>query len=645
MKDQENTLCLNMIVKNESKIITRLLESVSTIIDCYCICDTGSTDNTIEIIQEFFKQKDIPGKIVQKDFVNFQFNRNYALKQVGDMSKYILLLDADMVLNIHPEFDKNQLTHDSYLVKQGNENFTYYNKRIIRNFPEIYYIGVTHEYINFPNHLSESKLESLEIHDIGDGGSKENKFKRDIQLFEEDLKTDPNNPRSLFYLANTYLDIHDYESALKNYQKHASIQTWKEELFYCYYKQGFCYKHLNQIDKMIEVWVKAWTKLPTRVESLYEIIHYYRNTSQWHFCKLYYEIAKNITFPKNDILFVHSDIYNYKLLQEYTIFAYYVGEKDLYKEFSTLFLEPQINFDMMLHNYKFYCPTLNFIDNHDFSRGFNKFINNKDHKFVSSTPSIIFKNNQFIMNLRHVNYYIHTNGRYGWSDNIITINQKFYLNLDFSIKDVKDYPFIHKHRLYEGIEDIKLLSINDKILFTGTCFLSNNQIGICNGEYLDNKLEYIELEKENQNSCEKNWVFLPDGERMIYKWYPLQIGYLNNNKLQNIQEYTMPSFFQQVRGSTNGFAFKDEIWYITHIVHHQDNEARTYFHVIVKFNKDMELLNFTGPIKFSQEKLEYCGGIVVEDERIIVSHSVWDRESYIKIYDKNYIESLFIYNK
>ena len=110
-----------------------------------------------------------------------------------------------------------------------------------------------------------------------------------------------------------------------------------------------------------------------------------------------------------------------------------------------------------------------------------------------------------------------------------------------------------------------------------------------------------------------------------------------------MKEFEMPLFFKQIRGSTNGFLYNDEIWFITHIVHHQDNEARTYFHVFVKFNKEMELLNFTGPIKFSQEKLEYCGGIVVEDEIIIVSHSVWDRESYIKIYDKNYIESLFIY--
>ena len=35
-------LCLNMIVKNESKIITRLFDSIVDLIDCYCICDTGS---------------------------------------------------------------------------------------------------------------------------------------------------------------------------------------------------------------------------------------------------------------------------------------------------------------------------------------------------------------------------------------------------------------------------------------------------------------------------------------------------------------------------------------------------------------------------------------------------------------------------
>jgi glycosyltransferase involved in cell wall biosynthesis len=57
LNDVSPSLCLNMIVKNESKIITRLFDSVLSIIDCYCICDTGSTDNTVEIITTYFKKK------------------------------------------------------------------------------------------------------------------------------------------------------------------------------------------------------------------------------------------------------------------------------------------------------------------------------------------------------------------------------------------------------------------------------------------------------------------------------------------------------------------------------------------------------------------------------------------------------------
>ena len=56
-------ICLNMIVKNESRIICRLLNSALPIIDAYCICDTGSTDNTIELINSFFTERKIPGEV------------------------------------------------------------------------------------------------------------------------------------------------------------------------------------------------------------------------------------------------------------------------------------------------------------------------------------------------------------------------------------------------------------------------------------------------------------------------------------------------------------------------------------------------------------------------------------------------------
>ena len=59
-------ICLNMIVKNESTIITRLLNSVISLIDHYVICDTGSTDNTTQIIDDYFKDKNVSVSAVRK---------------------------------------------------------------------------------------------------------------------------------------------------------------------------------------------------------------------------------------------------------------------------------------------------------------------------------------------------------------------------------------------------------------------------------------------------------------------------------------------------------------------------------------------------------------------------------------------------
>jgi glycosyltransferase involved in cell wall biosynthesis len=87
-----------MIVKNESKVILRLLQSVLPIIDGYCICDTGSTDNTIELIETFFREKNIPGKVIQEPFQDFGYNRSFALKACEQMNaEYILLLDAPVI--------------------------------------------------------------------------------------------------------------------------------------------------------------------------------------------------------------------------------------------------------------------------------------------------------------------------------------------------------------------------------------------------------------------------------------------------------------------------------------------------------------------------------------------------------------------
>ena len=70
------TLC--MIVKNESDTVIQSLLSVIDIIDNAVIADTGSTDNTEEIILEFFKQYNKP-LLLKK----IKWNDDFSVKKSG----------------------------------------------------------------------------------------------------------------------------------------------------------------------------------------------------------------------------------------------------------------------------------------------------------------------------------------------------------------------------------------------------------------------------------------------------------------------------------------------------------------------------------------------------------------------------------
>lgn len=71
-------IALCMIVKNESHIIRECLESVYKYIDYWVICDTGSTDDTKQIIKKFFEEKNIPGELHDHEWKGFGHNRTLA---------------------------------------------------------------------------------------------------------------------------------------------------------------------------------------------------------------------------------------------------------------------------------------------------------------------------------------------------------------------------------------------------------------------------------------------------------------------------------------------------------------------------------------------------------------------------------------
>src|SRR4030095_16475872 len=109
------TICLNMIVKDESPVIRRCLESVRPLIDHWVIVDTGSSDDTRELIREILK--DLPGELHERPWQDFAHNRSEALALARGHGDYVLVIDADEVVEITPDFQLPQLTCDSYNVQ------------------------------------------------------------------------------------------------------------------------------------------------------------------------------------------------------------------------------------------------------------------------------------------------------------------------------------------------------------------------------------------------------------------------------------------------------------------------------------------------------------------------------------------------
>jgi glycosyltransferase involved in cell wall biosynthesis len=108
----KKTICLNMIVKNESHVIERCLESVKKIIDYWVIVDTGSEDGTQEIIKQVLK--DIPGELHERPWINFEYNRNEALSLALDKADYIFFIVADDRLIFGEDFALPELEAEGY---------------------------------------------------------------------------------------------------------------------------------------------------------------------------------------------------------------------------------------------------------------------------------------------------------------------------------------------------------------------------------------------------------------------------------------------------------------------------------------------------------------------------------------------------
>ena len=144
-----------------------------------------------------------------------------------------------------------------------------------------------------------------------------------------------------------------------------------------------------------------------------------------------------------------------------------------------------------------------------------------------------------------------------------------------------------------------------------------------------NKLIPVVKTSPNGRSCEKNWCYFHTGAselRVLYEWSPLTI--MNTDLSVVLVTKTVPAFFRDIRGSSNGCLTGDEIWFLCHMV--QYSTPRHYYHLLIVLDSTtLEYKRHSIMFKFHDDCIEYALGIVVESERILISYSRMDRTSAV----------------
>lgn len=636
-----STFCLNMIVKNEAANLPRMLASVKDHISCYAILDTGSTDDTKKIIRETLSDKE--GVIGDAEFINFSQARNAALdlargfRAVGPAFDYFLLMDADMELVVDAPPPK--LGHAAYALVQKAGSLSYHNVRMLKWNAEAKYLGATHEYLSVDEC---GQLSEWWFKDHATGSNRPNKIKRDIKLLTDELKAEPHNPRTMFYLANSLMEDGNHQRAITMYERHRTVSTWDEERYYSLLQIGRCYKALGQPKQAIRMWQDAYNERPQRQEAAYEIARLCRERSE-NALSLVFADAGLKTPPCGDLLFVDTTPARWGFAEETAISGFYVPHRraDGFRAANKLALQldaPPETREKARQNLMFYIQPIGTVAKSWRSRPL-MFLPPKD-KYTAMNPSIAVVDGKIVALARTVNYVIRPDGSYDMQgdDAIRTTNYLVPLNDDLTPGgDVVEilrpeglpapvFPPV------QGFEDMRLIPTKTG-LFTSATVREQNTDGVCE-QWLSN----VEPDGRVTHSCkmltperyghqyEKNWMPVIDRRNILFMYRPGAVV----NPTGDIIYDNQPTIAVDKLSGGSQLIFWEGGW--IGLVHEaymdpaHGYSKRYYQHRAVWYDDDFVLRKVSMPFWFEQRQIEFCAGLCrhPRQNEFLISYSTND---------------------
>jgi hypothetical protein len=310
-----NLITLCMIVKNSGPILEKVLNDNMSLIDRWCILDTGSTDGTQDLIKRVLKDK--KGQLFEEPFVDFKVSRNRCLDLAGTNTKFILTLDDTYSIQgdlrtFLTDVRGDQFS-DSFSLLIKSEDTEYYSNRIIKSKTGLRYIHRIHEVITDKDNINVTVPADKAI--IFDNRSEymekrtSDRKQFDLELLFKEVEEFPDDPRALYYIAQTYGCLGDEINKAKYFELRIAhpndgyIQEKIDSLFElarCYnFKVNCETKQLLTTEITESMWQRieklyldAYQLDTKRPDSLYFIgIHYYLKgnilTAHNYFSKAY----------------------------------------------------------------------------------------------------------------------------------------------------------------------------------------------------------------------------------------------------------------------------------------------------------------------------------------------------------------------
>ena len=279
----------------------------------------------------------IDGEVHEREWVNFGTNRQQALELAlqADKSDWLLFIDADEELGVSdPLFYEKLEPGVSYELEKHHSGMRYAVPNLVNIRATVWrWEGPVHNYLERVEGSQRRRLlkDVWIIYHTGEGAKShgltpEQKFLRDANLLLEYLKDHPNSARSHYYLGQSYKDAGHFEEAYEAYKKRTSMKGWVEEDFMAQLEVGKMAVRLGKPEEVVlRELLAAFEIRPTRVEPLYELAHYFRVRKMYGKAFAFALAGIQISRP-DDRLYVAQDVYDWRLLDELGVAAYWVAE-------------------------------------------------------------------------------------------------------------------------------------------------------------------------------------------------------------------------------------------------------------------------------------------------------------------------------